>query len=1125
MATPRNTAYAEESAEVEVLYANLEKLKVLTKKIQGSLVRLETGGNVVKHAIGPIYSNTQSLQITNNNIDKVNDAIDRLRQPLDAKSREEGIIRSGPQNVELSQYLAAIKRVEKALVDLNSTNLRSNQNAISDFNALLSTGTARLQDLLRSKLSDDVSPIEPLHYLTKELPFPSIPEETVAELGPICAAINSAAINGPQHGDGGNPALKIYAAVRAPYITSSLQNLAIASLNTVKRRADDGPYKQGTNGIGIYSNALENFIYAEHDIISRIFTGDQRGLALQATCQSALAEYSKTLRELNQYIRANLMTDCFLAFEIIEIVTAMSYRVDAKTGELKSMFIEALRPIRETAKSSLSELLEETKRKASSIQMLPPDGGSVPLVNEVMSSLVTLTGYSGPLASILTSLGDGNWRSTSNASGTAPLDVSPDSSTLLSHFILDMIEALMIALESRGRAFHRTKAVQGVFLSNVFCNVDRAIRSSAELARYLGSPDSIARIDTFRKRATSTYLDSWKETSQYLLDVQYTSRGAGASARPTSGGIVDSSAIVKSLSSKDKDAIKDKFKAFNTSFDELVSRHKALYMEREVRGVLSREVQTVLEPLYARFWDRYHEIDKGRGKYRSPAKSGHHRKQNFRRSRTHFTLKPPSTPLLAFQFLVEVLQFHFWQDMKYLFSPRNRFSTWRKLWLWLAESEKELGLSISDEAIEQMKAHITIQDEEFKVAAEEEKRRRHDVMAHVHAYGQVAPAAAGIIHWGATSCYCTDNADLIFLRDGLDILIPKLAVVIDKLSTFAQQYKDLPCLGFTHGQPAQLVTVGKRACLWIQDLLMDLRNLERARDDLRFRGVKGTTGTQASFLQIFDGDHSKVEQLDELVTQKAGFDSAFIISSQTYSRKIDVDVGNALGSFGSTCERIGIDIRHLAMLKEVEEPFEKDQIGSSAMAYKRNPMRSERLCSLGRHLQNLPKDALDTYSAQWFERSLDDSAIRRISIPELYLSADACLILLNNVTSGFVVYPEVIKRRVNDELPFMATENIIMACVKKGLSRQDAHEEIRVLSHQAADNVKKHGKDNDLLERIRRTAFFNPILGELDTLLDPSTFVGRAPQQVEKFTSTEVKKALEPYSSAVATAETSTLSV
>ncbi|OJK00890.1 hypothetical protein ASPACDRAFT_77766 [Aspergillus aculeatus ATCC 16872] len=610
MVAPRNAAYAEESAEVEVLYANLEKLKLLTKKIQGSLVRLETGGNVVKHAIGPIYSNTQSLQITNSNIEKVNEAIERLRQPLNAKGQEEGIIRSDPQSVGVSQYLSAVRRVEKALADLNSTNLRSNQKAITDFNSLLSLGNSQLQDLLRSRLSENVGAIEPLHYLTKELPFPSLPDDVLTELGPVCATIASAASYGPQR-DGGNPALKIYSDLRGPYITASLQNLAIASLNTVKRRAADGPYRQGTNGIGIYSNALESFIYTEHDMIVRIFTGGERGLALQATCRSALTEYSQTLRELNHYIRANLMTDCFLAFEIIEIVTAMSYRVDSKTGELKSLFIEALRPVRETAKSSLSELLEETKRKAAGISMLPPDGGSVPLVGEVMSSLATLTGYSGPLASILTSLGDGNWHSTANAA-TTPLDVSPDSSTLLSHFILDMIEALMIALEARGRALHRSKAVQGVFLSNVFCTVDRSIRSSPELAKYLGSGDSIARIDSFRKRATSTYLDAWKETSHYLLDVQYTSRGSG---RPTSGGVVDSSAIVKSLSSKDKDAIKDKFKAFNASFEDLVTRHKALYMEREVRGVLAREVQAVLEPLYARFWDRYHEIDKGRGKY------------------------------------------------------------------------------------------------------------------------------------------------------------------------------------------------------------------------------------------------------------------------------------------------------------------------------------------------------------------------------------------------------------------------------------------------------------------------------------------------------------------------------
>ncbi|KAJ5444697.1 uncharacterized protein N7458_008569 [Penicillium daleae] len=611
MVAPRNTAFAEESAEVEVLYANLEKLNRLTKKIQGSLVRLETSGKVVKEAIGPIYSNTQSLQITNSNIDKVNDAIDRLRQPLDAKSREEGIIRAGPKISGLSQYLSAMKRVEKALVDLNTTNLRSNQKAMSDFNALISTGSNMLQDTFKSELSQHVTPIEPLHYLTKELPFPSLPEETISQLAQLCSAIGSAAIHGPQRGKGESPALKIYSDVRGPYLTASLQNLSIASLNTVKRRPTDGPYKQGTNGIGIYSNALEGFIVAEHGIIVQIFTGDQQGLVLQATFLSAMGEYSKTLRELNQYIKANLMTDCFLAFEIIEIVTAMSYRIDSKTAELKSLLIEALRPVRETAKSSLSELLEETKRKAATAP-LPPDGGSIPLVDEVMSSLSTLTGYSGPLASILTSLGDGNWRSNSNTAGTAPLDVGPDSGTLFSHFILDMIEALMNALEYRGRGFHRSKAALGVFLSNVFCIVDRSIRQSPELARYLGAPDSIARIDSFRKRATSTYLDAWKDTSQCLLDVQYTSR---TGARPSSGGAVDSSAIVKNLSSRDRDAIKEKFKTFNASFDEMVSRHKNLHMEREVRSVLGRELQAVLEPLYARFYDRYVEIDKGRGKY------------------------------------------------------------------------------------------------------------------------------------------------------------------------------------------------------------------------------------------------------------------------------------------------------------------------------------------------------------------------------------------------------------------------------------------------------------------------------------------------------------------------------
>ena len=462
-----------------------------------------------------------------------------------------------------------------------------------------------------------------------------------------------------------------------------------------------------------------------------------------------------------------------------------------------------------------------------------------------------------------------------------------------------------------------------------------------------------------------------------------------------------------------------------------------------------------------------------------------------------------------------------------LFSARTRASTWRSLWIWLAESQRELGLDISEEAIAQMKAHAVMADEDFQIAAVEEKRRRHDVMAHVHAFCLAAPAAAGRIHWGVTSCYCTDNADLLAIRDGLSILLPKLAMCIQKLSKFADEYKALPCLGYTHGQPAQLTTVGKRACLWIQDLLMDVRNISRAKSDLRFRGVKGTTGTQASFLQIFNNDHEKVEKLDELVTQKAGFDHApaYIISSQTYSRKIDLDVSNALASFGATCQRIAGDIRHLAMFKEMEEPFETDQIGSSAMAYKRNPMRSERISSLGRKLASLNKATSDTYAAQWFERTLDDSAVRRIDLPEIFLCADALMILLDNVSSGLVVYPAVIQRRIDEELPFMATENFIMRIVAKGGSRQEAHEHIRVLSHEAAAVVKKEGKSNDLIERIRRDEFFRPIWEELDDLMDARTFVGRAPEQVDKFWRTEVQEALRPYAGSIGDVKVTELTV
>ncbi|KAK9389946.1 L-Aspartase-like protein [Lipomyces mesembrius] len=450
--------------------------------------------------------------------------------------------------------------------------------------------------------------------------------------------------------------------------------------------------------------------------------------------------------------------------------------------------------------------------------------------------------------------------------------------------------------------------------------------------------------------------------------------------------------------------------------------------------------------------------------------------------------------------------------MSGLFSPRTRYSTWRKLWLNLAIAEKQLGLTaITDEAIEQLRAHVTITDEEIDDASAQEKIVRHDVMSHVHVYGVAAPAAAGIIHLGATSCFVTDNADLIFLRDACDLLLTKLVNVIDRLSAFALEYKDMPVLGWTHFQPAQLTTVGKRATLWIQELLWDLRNIQRARDDIGLRGVKGTTGTQASFLALFDGDHDKVEELDQLVVELLGFKFGYPVTGQTYSRKIDIDVLGPLASLGATAHKMATDLRLLANLKEIEEPFETTQIGSSAMAYKRNPMRCERVCSLARHLTGLYQDTVQTASVQWFERTLDDSAIRRVSIPSAFLTADIVLSTLLNITSGLVVYPKVIQRRINSELPFMATENIIMAMVQKGQSRQECHEKIRVLSHQAARVVKEEGGDNDLIERVKNDNYFSPIWDELDKLLDPSTFVGRAPQQTDKFVKVTVSAALAPF--------------
>jgi adenylosuccinate lyase len=384
-------------------------------------------------------------------------------------------------------------------------------------------------------------------------------------------------------------------------------------------------------------------------------------------------------------------------------------------------------------------------------------------------------------------------------------------------------------------------------------------------------------------------------------------------------------------------------------------------------------------------------------------------------------------------------------------------------------------------------------------------------MAHVHALGDVAPLARPIIHLGATSCYVGDNTDLLVLRDALDLVLPKLAAVIDNLARFAGQWADQPTLGFTHFQPAQLTTVGKRACLWLQELLIDLESLQQVRDNLRFRGVKGTTGTQASYLALFDGQHDKVEALDRLVATAMGFNRSYSVTGQTYPRKVDHEVLMRLGSFGATAHRMATDIRLLANLKEIEEPFGKKQIGSSAMAYKRNPMRSERVCAIARHLMVLPNNTVQTAAVQWMERTLDDSANRRIALPEAFLAADGILETLFNISGGLVVYPAVIERRISEELPFMATENILMAMVKKGGDRQELHESIRVHSQAAAAEVKQHGRANDLIERVRADPSYAPIHPELDDLLDPQTFVGRAPQQVRSFLKNEVEPALAPW--------------
>ena len=449
------------------------------------------------------------------------------------------------------------------------------------------------------------------------------------------------------------------------------------------------------------------------------------------------------------------------------------------------------------------------------------------------------------------------------------------------------------------------------------------------------------------------------------------------------------------------------------------------------------------------------------------------------------------------------------KEMQYLFSDNNKFRTWRKLWIALAKAEHQLGLNVTQEQIDQLEAHA--EDVNYDVAEAREKLVRHDVMSHVYAYGQQCPDAEAIIHLGATSCYVGDNTDILILRDASNLVLRKCAQVLRNLSAFAEQYKDLPCLAYTHLQPAQLTTVGKRATLWMNELVMDMENLEFQVSQLRLRGAKGTTGTQASFMELFEGDEERVKELEKLVAQQMGFEKCVAVSGQTYSRKTDAYVLGALSGVAQSACKFANDLRILQSFEEMEEPFEKNQIGSSAMPYKRNPMRSERICALARYVIQDGVNPAMTAATQWFERTLDDSANKRIAVAEAFLAVDAILEIYINVTAGLVVYDRVVRRRVMEKLPFMATENIMMEAVKRGGNRQELHEALRKHSHAAARKVKLEGGQNDLIDRIVADPLFPLSREEIDEQMAPEKYVGRAPSQVTEFLRDEIAPLLEKY--------------
>ncbi|KAH0532401.1 hypothetical protein TsFJ059_001095 [Trichoderma semiorbis] len=604
----------EARAEVDVLNSRLDRTTQLTKKIQASLGRLEATGQSVRDVAGPLNGETRRLQTLSKNVESVLAAIDRLRQPSDSKDDEEQIIRSGPEKAGLSNYLASIKRLSISYKEMQTSNLRANQGTMNDLTRLIKLGNTQLENHFDKILRGETPrSLEPLHYITKDKPFPVLSQDKIARLGLIYSHVAGNYANGFE-----SSVAKIYADIRGPYLSASLANLAAASVNTAKKKNPGDIYQAGANGIGTYTQAMEGIFIAEYDNICSIFTREDWGPILQATCQAAVTELARTLRELNTHIKSHLTTDCYMAYEVTEIISGLSNNLDKRTGELKGSLSAALKPVRETAKSSLAELLEETKRKIGNLQTLPTDGAASPIVAETMQRLNSMVEFLRPISSIMISLGDGGWKPGAAANGRttegipslASFDVGADGKDLFAKYCLDTIEVLLSSLDQKARVLLRSKSLLGVFLANSVVVIDHTIRSS-ELGPLLdGRLDSL---DQWRKKATVMYTDICRDISVYLFDTIHTNR----TKRPTSGhaDTADSASVVKGLNSKDKDKIKEKFTQFNNAFDDMVGKHKSYSMDREVRAMFGQDIRQKLQPLYERFWDRYHEIDKGKGKY------------------------------------------------------------------------------------------------------------------------------------------------------------------------------------------------------------------------------------------------------------------------------------------------------------------------------------------------------------------------------------------------------------------------------------------------------------------------------------------------------------------------------